>query len=199
MSSRGPTLAYHIIFGTYGFWLPNDPRGSWSIYVGSRELHRFGDATKIESRRSVAGSKHDHAIRQAAKRSLRYPPVLLTGRQAQAVALGFAQAIRESHYRTYACAVVPNHVHLVLAAHDRPVRRIIGHLKARATRRLKEAALWPDAARPVWAKYGWCVFLSSRSDVVRTIRYVERNPVREKKPPQRWSFVVPFADGKSQT
>ena len=21
-------LAYHVIFGAYGFWLPNDPRGS---------------------------------------------------------------------------------------------------------------------------------------------------------------------------
>jgi len=26
---------YHVIFGMYGFWLPNDPRGSWSDYVGS--------------------------------------------------------------------------------------------------------------------------------------------------------------------
>jgi hypothetical protein len=28
-------LAFHAIFGAYGFWLPNDPRGSWSDFVGS--------------------------------------------------------------------------------------------------------------------------------------------------------------------
>jgi hypothetical protein len=25
--------ASHVIFGAYGFWLPNDPRGSWSTFV----------------------------------------------------------------------------------------------------------------------------------------------------------------------
>ncbi len=43
-------LAYHVIFGTYGFWLPNDPRGSWSTFVGSWELYRFGKATKVTDR-----------------------------------------------------------------------------------------------------------------------------------------------------
>ncbi|HUT10853.1 MAG TPA: hypothetical protein VMY42_10175 [Thermoguttaceae bacterium] len=47
-------LAYHVIFGAYGFWLPNDPRGSWSDFVGSWELARFGKATKVSTRRSLA-------------------------------------------------------------------------------------------------------------------------------------------------
>ena len=38
--------AYHAIFGAYGFWLPNDPRGSWTTFVGSWELNPFGPATK---------------------------------------------------------------------------------------------------------------------------------------------------------
>jgi hypothetical protein len=43
-----PTMihAYHVVFGTYGFWLPNDPRGFWSDFVGAWELLPFGDATK---------------------------------------------------------------------------------------------------------------------------------------------------------
>ena len=35
-------LAYHAIFTAYGFWLPNDPRGSWSSYVRSWELFLAG-------------------------------------------------------------------------------------------------------------------------------------------------------------
>ena len=38
--------ASHVIFCAYGFWLPNDPRGSWSDFVGSWELLRFGRATQ---------------------------------------------------------------------------------------------------------------------------------------------------------
>ena len=37
-------VGYHVIFGVYGFWLPNDPRGSWSEFVASWELARFGKA-----------------------------------------------------------------------------------------------------------------------------------------------------------
>lgn len=39
-------VGYHLIFSAYGFWLPNDPRGSWSNFVGSWDLFRYGRATK---------------------------------------------------------------------------------------------------------------------------------------------------------
>jgi hypothetical protein len=52
-------LASHCIFTAYGFWLPNDPHGSWSEFVRSRELLRFGKATKIQDARSVACREHD--------------------------------------------------------------------------------------------------------------------------------------------
>ena len=48
-------LASHVIFSTYGFWLPNDPRGSWSDFVGNWELTRFGKATTVTTHRSLAG------------------------------------------------------------------------------------------------------------------------------------------------
>ena len=115
-------LAYHCIFGFYGFWLPNDPRGSGSDYVASRELLNFGPATKVSSHRSVAGRPHDHAARLAAKKALRYPPVVITGIQAVAVADGFRKATQEGNYLLQACAILPDHVHLVIARHDRPTQ-----------------------------------------------------------------------------
>ncbi len=48
---------YHVIFGTYGFWLPNDPRGSWSEFVASWELSRFGKATKSPDRIEIAANE----------------------------------------------------------------------------------------------------------------------------------------------
>src|SRR5690349_3226555 len=110
-------LAYHLILSFYGFWLPNDPRGSWSEWVASWDLFRYGPATKVDTDESVAHAPHDRIARQEAKKALRYPPVLLTGGQARAVARGFALACEEGGYETFACAILPDHVHLVLARH----------------------------------------------------------------------------------
>ncbi len=192
MENRSPALAYHVVFATYGFWLPNDPRGSWSNYVGSRALRRFGSATKTGTRRSVAGVKHDHDLRLKAKQAIRYPPVSFNGLLARAAAMGFAQAGQESNYVFHACAVLPTHVHLVIARNTRHIHRIVGHLKGRATQELFREKLWPDSQRPVWAKNDWHVFLFTPDDIVRAIQYVENNPLREGKRRQHWPFVVPF-------
>ncbi len=185
-------LAFHAIFGAYGFWLPNDPRGSWSDFVGSWELFRFGPATKVETTRSVAEVAHDRARRLAAKEVLDYPPVQFTGHQALTVANGFKKALQEGGYVVHACSILPEHVHLVIGRHPRKITRIIGHLKAKATHELHTKGPWPPDARPVWAEGVWKVFLDDVADVYRAIAYVENNPVKEGKPRQRWSFVQPY-------
>ena len=185
-------IAHHVICGMYGFWLPNDPRGSWSTFVGSWELVRFGKATKVDTRRSVAHVPHDAAARRGAKRALKHPPVVLTGRQARAVGRGFARAAGEADCRIHACSILPEHVHLVIGRHPRPMGQVVGHLKARATQRLKAEGFWPQDGHRPWGGKGWKVFLDTPEDVRRAVGYVEANPVKEDLPPQRWSFVVPF-------
>ena len=185
-------IAYHAILAMYGFWLPNDPRGSWSEFVGNWELVRFGKATKIDERHSVAAVEHDRNLRMAAKAALRHPPVSLTGPQALAVGQGFAKACRESGYIVHACSIMPEHAHLVIAQHGRAVERIVGHLKGRATQHLKAEGLWFDDSRPVWAQGCWRVYLDAPADVRRAMAYVEANPEKEGKPRQRWSFVTPY-------
>src|SRR2546423_14938745 len=106
--------AYHVIFGAYGFWLPNDPRGSWSTFVKSWELARFGPATKTTERRSLAKRPHDHALRQAAKQSLKYPAVRFTGVQARAVGNGFATGVDKCGLTARACSIMPENAHLVV-------------------------------------------------------------------------------------
>lgn len=76
-------IAYHLILSAYGFWLPNDERGSWSDFVRSYELYAFGPATKAATRRSVAGRPFDPDRRNAMRRTLVRDPVTFTGRQAK--------------------------------------------------------------------------------------------------------------------
>jgi hypothetical protein len=36
------------------------------------------------------------------------------------------------------------------------------------------------------------VFLNDNDRIVEAIQYVKQNPIKEGKPPQCWTFVVPF-------
>ena len=193
-------LATHGIFSVYNFWLPNDPRGSWSDFVRRWELFAYGPATTTDERRSLAWDEHDIARRKEAKKALMYKPVALSGIQALAVARGFARAIDEAGYVILACSILPKHVHLVIERHDRPVEQIIGHLKSRATQELRKRKLHPfekhareDGSVPsVWAHRAWKVFLDLDDDIERAIRYVEENPLKEEKKMQTWSWVRPW-------
>jgi REP element-mobilizing transposase RayT len=190
-------LANHIIFTAYGFWLPNDPRGSWSEFVRCWELLLAGGkATTIDERHSVASRSHDAEARRAAKRALRYPPIRFDGQQAVSIAAGFVEAVEESDYSVYACAILPDHVHLVVARHLHDPERIAGHLKGRATQSLVRDDRHPmrDVLSPPspWARKCWKVFLDTHDGVRRAIRYVEENPVKMGFRQQRWSFVVGF-------
>ena len=194
-------LGAHLIFSAYGFWLPNDPRGSWSDFVASWELLRFGKATKVSTTRSVAWAPHDVALRKAAKKSLNHFEVRFSGAQALAIAKGFARAARETDLRIYACSILPSHVHLVVAPSRTHFQFVAGRLKSYATRSLREDKIDPMDGRfdgsgnrqSPWGSKLWKVYINDEQHLRKAILYVERNPLKEGKRVQRWSFVVPFA------
>ena len=129
-----------------------------------------------------------------------YPEVHLSGKQALSVANGIRQAIEESAYTIHACSILPQHVHLVFGAHKRDIRRIVGHLKGRATQQLQLDGLHPladfhqsDGTIPSpWARNSWAVFVFSEEHLRAAIQYVNDNPLKEGKPRQNWSFVRPY-------
>lgn len=187
-------IAYHSIVSAYGFWLPNDPRGSWSDFVGSYELWRVGGrSTKVDDNRSYANAPHDRVLREQAKEHLKYPAVRFTGEQALAIVEGFAVAAQERGYRVYACSILPDHTHLVIARHERPIEKLIAHMKVRALQSLRNHALDPmSGAHTVWAKDAWHVYIDDDLHLRRAIRYVEDNPVKEGMRRQKWSFCRPL-------
>src|ERR1700688_2398933 len=96
-------LASHVIFGAYGFWLPNDPRGSWSDFVGNWELVQFGHSTKSLDRRDLGPG--EERKRQEAKKSLKFPPVRFTGIQARSIGRALGVLCRKSNYTLWACSI----------------------------------------------------------------------------------------------
>jgi len=192
--------ASHVVFCAYGFWLPNDPRGSWSDFVGSWELLRFGRTTKTDSPRSVAYDFHDREARLAAKESLKYPPVKFTGIQARAIGLAFAAVRARSRLTIWACSILPEHVHMVIARHEIHAEQIVNLFKGEATRELVAKGIHPlaghateDGKPPkVWSRGLWKVFLDSPEAVAAAIQYVRENPAKEGLPEQCWRFVTQY-------
>ena len=195
-------VGYHLIFSTYGFWLPNDPRGSWSDFVGSWEMFRYGPSTKTTETRSLAYRPHDREKRRAAKQALKYPPVKFTGLQARAVARGFARYVERTGLSVWACAILPDHVHMVVGRSRITVEQLVIQLKGDATQQLEREGIHPlagykgDGKRVprCWVRGQWKVYLDP-DDIERAIRYVEDNPLKEGKKRQSWSFVSAYRNG----
>lgn len=190
-------LGYHVVLGMYGFWLPNDPRGSWSDFVWSDDLRAFGPATKVTRRRSVAAVPHDRAWRQAAKRALKYPPVALSDAQILAAGRGVAIACELCGVDVRACAILREHAHLVIARGLKSIEAVVAEIKQRVTLQFGRELLHPmeghrqpsGRRHSPWARGFWKVFLNGDADIERSIGYVDANPERDGLPPQHWDFV----------
>jgi REP element-mobilizing transposase RayT len=192
---------YHVVLAHYGFWLPNDPRGSWSEFVARWEIARFGKTTRqLEQRKLDRLSDEELALREAAQKSLVYPPVTLTGRQALSVANGFKEQAIKSHYSVWACSILPEHTHLVLARHRYKAEQIANLLKGAATRQLIADGIHPqqeyaDAKQSppgMWARHQWISYLDSDRAIENAINYVIENPIKESKPQQNWKWIAPY-------
>ena len=192
-------IAYHCVLSTYGFWLPNDPRGSNSFEVRAINLKPFGPATTVtDTRRSVANRPHDREKRLAAKKALVRPEVEFTGLQARSVGAGFGERVRRSGYRVHACSILPQHVHLVISRHWYSIEQVGRLLRQSGTAQLLADGLHPFEREPngrlpsVWGQDFRKIFLFTVEDVLRAIKYVEDNPLREGKPRQKWTWIVPY-------
>jgi REP element-mobilizing transposase RayT len=193
-------LGSHVIIAAYGFWLPNEQRGSWSDFIRSWELLRFGPATKVQTSRSVAHRPYDRSRRREKEKALKYPAVKFSGEQALCVAQAFADQVCKSGFHIPACTILPRHTHLVILRHRYHVEQVTNLLKGAATRALTLAGLHPvegmvptrEKLPSPWSVGLWKVFLDSQQDIVRSIEYVERNAEREGKKRQSWKSVESY-------
>ena len=172
-------LGFHVIFSTYGYWLPNDPRGSWSDWIRNWELLRFGPATKVETRESVAGVKHDAESRKLAKKSLAYSEVFLTWPAGFGGRRRFSHRGRGGRLRsTRLLDSCPSTSTWCWGRMRDNIDRIVGHLKARATQQLNRQGIHPlaayrqaDGTTPSpWCRNCWKVFIYSQRHLRDAIR-----------------------------
>ena len=182
--------AYHVIWGAYGFWLPK--RSTRLVVRLCRVMgvsplwpdDAFDPAPRYRPRAmdDMAGRRR----RASGSRRSNLPVAAL------AIGSGFSIGVRKSRFTIWACSILPEHVHLVIARHTYKVEQICNLLKGEATKQLKAESLHPQQRfqcgngklPSLWAEGQWKVYLDSEEAIEEAIHYVEENPTKEGKPLQ---------------
>lgn len=187
---RPIVIAHHLVWTAYGWWLPNDPRGSMSNFVCSDVVFELGN--RHHGRKKLQPASHEiREFYELASAKLKFPLLKLETRQFPVVGNAFATVIDRERYTCYACAVMPDHIHLLIRKHKHLAEEMIANFQDESRRELIRSGMCTDD-HPVWGGCGWKVFLDSPEDIRRTIGYVEQNPVKIRLPKQRWEFVKTY-------
>ncbi|NOY28941.1 MAG: hypothetical protein GXP28_01835 [Planctomycetes bacterium] len=185
-------IAHHLIWTAYGWWLPNDPRGSGSKIVRNASLAELGDLHY--GRRTNQPKKQEiHEFYNLANKLLRHDLLKFDRKAITVAARGLANCITKSRYTCYACTIMPDHVHLIIRKHKHTAEEMIENLQSLSRQRLvyEECRV---SEHPVWTVGGWKRFLDRPSAVRRVIEYIERNPLEIGRPRQQWPFVTLYDD-----
>ena len=183
-------IAHHLIWVVYGCWLPNDLRGSMSRGIACDVI---GDLAELHyGRKKIQPASRDIRAFYARAKDVLTFPILEFGREEFAViAESFARVIATCRYTCYACAIMPDHVHLIIRKHKHLAEEMIANFQRESHLLLRERGL-RDMEHPVWGGPGWKVFLDHPNDIWRTIDYVEQNPVKIGLPRQQFGFVTRY-------
>jgi len=184
-------IAYHLIWTVYGWWLPNDPRGSGSKTIRKDILKELGDLHY--GRKPIQPANREVRQFQAKARPLLQHPLLAFDETIRgAVADALSEVIQQQRYTCYACSVMPDHVHILMRKHKHLAEEMIELLKEVSRSQLFFRGL-VAGDHPIWASgSGWKVFLDEPKDVRRTIGYIENNPLEIGLPKQSWPFVKEY-------
>jgi len=190
-------IGFHLAWTCYGHWFPNDPRGSWSDEVWKPELlelRRLDDGRKVTHPRPVEPGEMRRVL-DTARARLKRDVVCLKDSEIRMVGGAFAEVVEAVLLEVHACAIMPNHVHVVVGRHAESYERMVSRLKARASQKIREVRgiRATDVRRervPIWTEGYWVRYIDNVEQMDRVIDYVNRNPGPDR--PQRWSFVRGF-------
>ena len=183
-------IAHHLIWTVYGYWLPNDPRGSMSKTIASDVIADLG-ALHFGRKKVQPSAREIRDFQDRSRNTLKYALLKFKPSEFSVVAHGLAEAIHQHNYTCYACAIMPDHIHIIIRKHKHQAEQMLEILQECSRLRLRNAGV-RSSDHPVWGGPGWKVFLDTPNAIRRTIRYIEENPPQWQMPRQQWSFVTPY-------
>jgi REP element-mobilizing transposase RayT len=181
---------FHLIWTAYGWWLPNDPRGSSSHEIRVERIAGLGELH--QGRKAVQPTGQElRAFYDQARATLQHGLLRFEDGDIEIIAQAFRETITRERYTCYACALMGDHVHCLIRKHKHHAETMIHNLQA-ASRAALVAANRRDPEHPVWGGPGWKVFLYTQDDLRRIVHYIEQNPIKAGRAAQSWDFVKPY-------
>jgi REP element-mobilizing transposase RayT len=185
-------IGHHLIWTLYGHWLANDPRGSGSEALRDPKFAPIGDIHFGRKPEHLQPSRDElKGFYREARPLLEFAPFWIDEAKRQALADIVREVVQRRPYTAWACAILSNHVHLVMRRHSDDAVAIWTTIADAARMHLRDFSdVEPD--HPVWAARPYKVFLRTPREVRTRVRYVEGNPQKEGLAPQRYDFVTTY-------
>src|SRR5688572_27904014 len=121
-------IAHHLIWVLNGWWLPNDPRGSTSHFIESDVIFELGNL-HCGRKKVQPCSREIREFYEVAATKLKHELLKLSPQDVPVVAEAFAHVIRRIGYTCYACAIMPDHIHMVIRKHKHLAEEMIEHFQ----------------------------------------------------------------------
>jgi REP element-mobilizing transposase RayT len=102
-----------------------------------------------------------------------------------AVAAGFSRVIQRLKLKAPACAIMNDHVHILILRSKYSIEYIVNQLKGAATAELK-------LKQTPWSRGCWKVFINDTETLAAAADYIRANPAAAGLPDQSWDFVTPL-------
>ncbi len=185
-------IATHIILTAYGHWLPNDPRGSLSTELRALDLASLGNV-HFGRRASQPTREQLRAFYRIAERQLAHDILWFDTPYRTAISDAIGSVVRHEKLTCYACAILRNHVHVLVRRHRLKPDQIEHRLKTTSREAARLIPRTPDV-HPVWSKDSCTIFKDSVQAMRACVTYIEGNPAKHRLPAQRWPFVTPYDD-----
>ena len=136
-------MRYHVSWGTYGSWLPGDPRG---FRTRGQRQHVDGDYKNPPPPGKYQGL-HAHA-----KRSMKKPPVKIPPKLREVIARRCLEQFTKEHVNVFVISVDSWHVHVAVDCAANGLKQMIGRVKKVSSHRVRDSIpgrLWQAGCHPV--------------------------------------------------
>jgi REP element-mobilizing transposase RayT len=189
-------IAHHLVLTLYGHWPPNDIRGSGSTDFHDEKFAALGPIHRVGGRKPNHLQPTRAELREYHKQVeplLNFPIFWIDHATRQVIAVAFGHVIRKQKYTCYACAIMKNHMHLVIRRHRDDYQTMFwnfANAAAEALRAYSPLNLEPN--HPIFAQRPYSSYCYTPEDLSDRIGYVNENPQKEGLPPQQYDFITPY-------
>ncbi len=189
-AGMGATRGIHIIWTTYGTWLPGDPRGHWSsLFDLYGRLKQAGHQLNLPDADTYSRAR---CLMKESPKTLSIDEMRIVAEVLGSyIAPDLSGVGGDDRPLCHACAIESTHAHLLVGPVHQPIGKFVGRLKGTSSSAILR--LSNNAGRNrVWTAGYWKVFLFDDEAVHAVAHYIEAHNTRRERPEAPYPRITPI-------